>query len=122
MLHALKEFGRAIPRGEASINLKRVYFRKKFRNVATNSQAAPHHYHSQHGQDRFIDTNLLRGKRGGVFVDVGAYDGVALSNTCYFEKELGWTGLCIEPNPIVFERLTQNRNCTTVNCGVGGKD
>ena len=26
----------------------------------------------------------------GVFVEIGANDGVTLSNTCYFERELGW--------------------------------
>ena len=121
MLHALKEFSRAIPRGEASLNLRRVFYRKKFRKISTNFHAPDTLYHSQHAQDRFIDTFLLHGKRDGVFVDVGAYDGVALSNTCYFEKELGWRGLCIEPNPAAYGRLTQNRNCVAINCGVGAR-
>src|SRR5439155_26700748 len=122
MLHALKEFSRAIPRGEASLNLRRVFYRKKFRNISTNFHAPDRLYHSQHAQDRFIDTFLLHGKRDGVFVDVGAYDGVALSNTCYFEKELGWSGICIEPNPLAFESLSQNRKCVSLNCGVGGEE
>src|SRR6266849_2588341 len=102
MLHALREFGRAIPRGEASMNFRRVLYRRMSR--------------------KFIADFLLHGKRDGVFVDVGAYDGIALSNTYYFEKELGWSGICIEPNPLAFESLSQNRKCVSLNCGVGGQE
>src|SRR5258706_11369284 len=102
MLHALREFSRAIPRGEASLNFKRFYYRKIFQAIVPDSTARHPPYYSQHSQDRFVDNFLLHGKRGGVFVDVGAYDGVALSNTYYFEKELGWQGICIEPNPMAF--------------------
>src|SRR2546426_6776147 len=122
MLHALREFSRAIPRGEASMNFKRVFYRRICREIIVDSSAAHPRYYSQHSQDRFIDNFLLYGKREGVFVDVGAYDGVALSNTYYFEKELGWTGICIEPNPIAYESLVKNRKCLSLNCGVGGRE
>ncbi len=122
MLHALKEFGRAVPRGEASMNLKRLYYRKLSPAIVRDSATARPPYYSQHGQDRFVDNFLLHGKRDGVFVDVGAYDGVALSNTYYFEKELGWQGICIEPNPLAFEKLSRNRQCASLNCGVGGQE
>jgi len=122
MLHALREFGRAIPRGEASMNLRRVFYRKKFRDISINSRTPDTRYHSQHAQDRFVDKFLLHGKRDGIFVDIGAYDGVALSNSYYFENELGWSGLCIEPNPAAYGRLTQNRKSVAINCGVGARD
>ena len=122
MLHALREFSSAIPRGEASLNLKRVYYRKLCRQIIPDSAASQPRYYSQHAQDRFVDNVLLHGKRDGVFVDVGAYDGIALSNTYYFERELGWSGLCIEPNPLAYERLAKNRKCLSLNCGVGGHE
>lgn len=75
-------------------------------------------YYSQDGQDKFI-ADLFKNKRNGVFVDIGAYDGVEYSNSFFMEKELGWKGICIEPNPIVFERLQANRNCICLNCCVG---
>ena len=37
------------------------------------------------------------------FVDVGAHDGISSSNTGHFEIDLGWDGICIEPNPLVFD-------------------
>jgi FkbM family methyltransferase len=43
----------------------------------------------------------------GVFLDLGAYDGKDLSNTRAL-MELGWGGVCFEPNPDIFERLATN--------------
>ena len=56
-------------------------------------------WYSQFGQDRFLDERVFRGRRGGVFVEAGAYDGVAGSNTAFLERQRGWTGLLIEPSP-----------------------
>lgn len=75
-------------------------------------------YNSQYGQDKLVAETLLPGLRQGVFVDIGAHDGVSLSNTLYFEQKLGWTGVAIEPNPSVFEKLKRNRRCVTINAGV----
>jgi len=55
-------------------------------------------YASQAGQDQVVD-RILGGKTGGTFVDVGAYDGVTGSNSLYFEKWRGWTGILVEPVP-----------------------
>ena len=59
-------------------------------------------FFSQLGQDRYLLENFFRGKRGGVFVDIGAYDGQTFSNTLFFERSMAWTGLCIEPLPSAF--------------------
>ncbi|WP_386679242.1 FkbM family methyltransferase [Loktanella sp. R86503] len=53
-------------------------------------------YASQSGQDQAVE-RILQGKRGGVFVDIGAYDGLTGSNSLYFEKYLGWSGTLVEP-------------------------
>lgn len=50
-------------------------------------------------------------KRGGYFVEIGAADGVYLSNTHLLETQLGWRGLLAEPNPRFFESLQANRRC-----------
>lgn len=66
------------------------------------------------GQDIFI-AELLGYKRNGIFIDIGANDGITINNTYYFEKELGWTGVAIEPIPKMFESLQKNRTCNTFN-------
>lgn len=76
---------------------------------------------SQLGQDRIVD-EYLNGKRNGVFVDVGAYDGVTFSNTLMLERDRGWTGICIEPLPDIFAQLRKNRRCACVQACIGDRD
>lgn len=73
---------------------------------------------SQLGQDLWV---LERSghKRGGFFVEFGATDGVALSNTFLLETAFGWSGICAEPNPLFFERLKVNRQCTVSDTCIG---
>lgn len=63
--------------------------------------------YSQSGQDEWV-LSIIKDK--GYFVDMGAFDGELFSNTLRLEEN-GWWGLCIEPNPINFELLKQNRKC-----------
>jgi FkbM family methyltransferase len=65
------------------------------------------------GQDLHVAAFFAH-KRGGYFVDVGAYDGVHLSNTHQLEKELGWSGICVEPLPHAFYGLQASRKCQLV--------
>jgi FkbM family methyltransferase len=76
---------------------------------------------SQLGQDGLVD-RYFGGKRGGVFVDIGAYDGVTFSNTLMLERDRGWTGLCIEPLPDVFAVLQSSRHCVCVQACLGNRD
>jgi FkbM family methyltransferase len=75
---------------------------------------------SQLGQDIWVleKTNY---KRGGFFVEFGATDGVLLSNTWLLEKEFGWEGVCIEPNPKFYAQLQANRNCKISNQCISGE-
>ena len=72
-------------------------------------------FFSQVGQDRFLLENFFRGKRGGVFLDIGAYDGETFSNTLFFEKSMGWTGLCVEPMPTAFAKCVAKRKAICEN-------
>jgi len=66
-------------------------------------------YYSQIGQDKYYIENVINHKRNGVFLDIGANDGLFGSNTATLELEYGWTGLCVEANPTLIESLTNNR-------------
>jgi len=71
-------------------------------------------YNSQIGQDAWVES-VLGQKQNGYFVELGACDGNYYSNTLYFEKKYKWSGVCIEPNEIFFEKLVCNRNCNVSN-------
>ena len=45
----------------------------------------------------------------GVFVEVGAFDGLTYSNSKTMEEYLNWNGLLIEPSPSSFEKLCKHR-------------
>lgn len=74
---------------------------------------------SQLGQDLWV-VEQTDAKRNGFFVEFGATDGVRLSNTWLLETELDWTGICAEPNPVMFEQLRANRRCMTSTACIGG--
>jgi FkbM family methyltransferase len=54
--------------------------------------------HSFHGQELEV-LHALAGKRRGLFVDIGASNGVLHSNTYTLERYFQWTGLLVEPLP-----------------------
>ena len=66
-------------------------------------------YYSQIGQDQYYIENISKGRKGGVFLDIGANDGLFGSNTATLEIDYGWTGICIEANPTLIQPLTTNR-------------
>lgn len=63
-------------------------------------------YYGQQGEDMIL--HAVIGNGPGFYVEVGAADGIFLSNTYVFDA-LGWKGICIEPNPDLFGKLKINR-------------
>ena len=65
---------------------------------------------SQFREDLRLVTGLhaITGGLPGSFVEIGALDGVRLSNTYMLEHCLGWRGLLIEGNPTNYRHLEQN--------------
>jgi len=59
-------------------------------------------FKAQFGEDRIL-WQVFRQRLSGYFIEVGAFDGVNLSNT-FFLEQMGWTGLLIEP----IAQLAQN--------------
>ena len=74
-------------------------------------------YYSQFQQDEWLYNKFYKNKIDGVFLEIGADDGIDKSNTKFFE-DLGWTGLCIEPSPDRFSKLISNRKCICENISV----
>lgn len=78
------------------------------------------HRLSDRGQDRWIMHEVFPGKKGGFFLELGAADGFSESNTYVLEKRHQWRGICIEPNPVLFDALVHRyrRTCTCVQVAV----
>ena len=62
---------------------------------------------AQHQLDRKLERHLDFDR--GCFVEAGANDGYLLSNTYYFEKIRGWSGLLVEPVPALAAECRRNR-------------
>ncbi len=79
-------------------------------------------YKGKEGQDKWV-VKKLKHKENGYFVDVGAAGGVVNSNTYALEKDLGWNGICVEPNPKLraFQNLQANRSCICENLCIYNK-
>lgn len=76
-------------------------------------------FYSQEKQDEYLETNVFKGFKNGFFMDIGAHDGISINNTLYFEKNNNWTGINVEANKKVYEKLVLNRpNNININCAV----
>lgn len=73
-------------------------------------------YYSQIRQDERVIKELYPDSVG-FFVEIGAFDGVTISNTKALEN-IGWEGICVEANPIQYTQLIKNRSCKTVQSAV----
>jgi FkbM family methyltransferase len=67
-------------------------------------------YHDLYN-DIFYKDVVFGNKRNGYFVEVGALDGIRMSQSFLFERTLGWNGIVVEPNPTWNEELKLHRNC-----------
>jgi FkbM family methyltransferase len=67
-------------------------------------------FYSQCGEDKFVYDNYFKDKKYGVYLELGALDGILYSNTKYFEDNHNWTGILIEPHPDKFNLLIKNRS------------
>lgn len=63
---------------------------------------------SQVLQDVFV-LLVLGHKRAGFFVDVGAANGLHLSNTYLLDRRFGWSGILVEPSRAWHTQLRENR-------------
>lgn len=75
---------------------------------------------SQFGEDRLILEYFK--KRDGIFVEVGAFDAVQLSQT-YLLEQNGWTGVLVEPLPHLADGLRRTRPRSQVfECAVSSPE
>tara|TARA_Y100000389_G_C17459932_1_gene520935 strand:+ start:1229 stop:1963 length:735 start_codon:yes stop_codon:yes gene_type:complete len=97
-------------------------YRQRYQNTC-NFKAKPNIFYSQESQDSSLENCIFKGYKNGVFMDVGAHDGVDLNNTLFFEATHNWTGINIEPIKSVYNRLITNRpSCINLNVAIYDED
>lgn len=80
-------------------------------------------FQSQFSQDYYLYVNHFRFlSRPGVYLDVAANEPIRISNTWVLDACLGWTGVCVEANPVYVERLQLARTCYLIPTCVGDTD
>lgn len=77
---------------------------------------------SQFGQDVYLDRFVFCGRRNGTFLDLGGFDGVVGSNTLLFERDRGWSGVLVEPDPDLHARAAASRTCPCVRAAITSTD
>ena len=65
-------------------------------------------------QDEWV-IHTLRGRMGGFFIEVGAYDGAYHSNTLTLEQQLKWTGILIEADWSAANMAARTRTARVLN-------
>jgi hypothetical protein len=80
-------------------------------------------YYSQLGEDetlhKWIFNNTEKDQNPGIFVEIGALDGVTYSNTLFFERMFDWRGVLIEAQPENARRLLRVNRRNTVKLPFG---
>jgi FkbM family methyltransferase len=75
-------------------------------------------YYSQWKQDEYIYNTFFKNKtEPGVFLEIGADDGVKFSNCKFFEDTYKWRGIAIEAREEAYNKLITNRTCNCI-CAV----
>ncbi len=75
---------------------------------------------SQAWQDYYIYNNFFKGKREGIYLDIGTYDPWDMSNSAFFELCLDWYGICVESQTDRVPIIQGERKCKVMNhCIVG---
>lgn len=74
-------------------------------------------------QDYYLFTKHFKYlKRKGIYIDIATNDPVRTSNTFFFDRCLGWPGICVEANHQYFEAIYRLRSCSLVPTCVSSRD
>eukprot|EP01083_Nonionella_stella_P024668 68015_1 len=65
---------------------------------------------SQAYQEWYLYHNFFYGKTDGIYLDIGAHKPLHLSNSAFFDKCLGWSGICVEPTD-TSQLFKETRSC-----------
>jgi FkbM family methyltransferase len=90
--------------------VRRIWGKPNSKTSLDKVTKALRHSKSQLGQD-ILGLSIPGLDKPGYFVEFGAADGIALSNTFVLEKQFGWRGILCEPGTNWRKSLEANRDC-----------
>ncbi|MFB0534674.1 MAG: FkbM family methyltransferase [Anaerolineae bacterium] len=98
------------------------YNLKRYRRRLYEFFGSDHYSHPALNQiDRKLEKYMPY--KNGFFIEAGASDGFAQSNTYYFERFLNWRGILVEPIPELYEKCVKERpNSILFNCALVSAD
>ena len=70
---------------------------------------------------RIFFDNVWPKNKFGYYVEIGAWDGRKKNSTIILERA-GWEGTAIEPSPLSYKELINNRKCRCLNVAVFDRD
>jgi len=73
-------------------------------------------YYHDFKNDQFVNEYIYKNKKNGYFVEIGAVDGINFSQCYFFEKNLGWNGIAVEPQKQFNNKIKKNRKQVCLNC------
>ena len=93
-----------------------------FTITSPTAPTAPIHWHGQQLQDQILIEEIYKNQlTTGYFVELGAADGILISNTLALEQ-VGWDGICIEPSLAYKQLSTSGRKCIKRGDVVNGRN
>lgn len=108
-IHELESTG--IDQEKSIAKLSRLVCRSKVLEVL-GEYPGDLNLNAQHGEELFL-WELCGFGAQGYFVEIGAYNGISLSNSYFFEQ-IGWKGLLVEAHPKLVIECEERRPLSTV--------
>ena len=92
---------------------------KSYRAIAENAKKQGIKFTAQAAQD-LMAYLFFYDKKDGFYIDIGAHDGYTGSTT-YWAEQIGWSGICVEPQKEQYDLLKKNRSCASYNVAISDK-
>ena len=118
--YSLSNLGRERENILAIFRSKAIIDDENYTHLIERAKTVKLRFSAQYAQD-IIAYLFFKGKSTGFYIEIGANDGYTGSTT-YWAEQLGWNGICIEPEKKTFKELKKNRHCCLNNVAISDKN
>jgi len=93
---------------------------ENYRYLIEKARKVKLRFSAQYAQD-IIAYLFFKGKDSGFYIEIGANDGYTGSTT-FWAEQLGWDGICVEPELETFDELKKRRFCNLYNVAISDRN